>query len=671
MNYFHFTLGPVQGFVSQARRTRDFWAGSFLLSWLSGVAMAATEQMGGKITFPIPADGYLDWIRGNGKGEAPRQGSIPNRFKAAVPADFDGKLVEQAVREAWMQLAEHVWQQDLKAFASPATGEVWKRQNDAFWEISWALALTHKVEDSNLLDRRKNWRNHLPPPEPGVKCVIMEGWQELSGIENMQTVGNEARRTFWERVCAIQPGGSTDFAGGEKEGKDKKVGEMLCALAFVKRRFARHFAEFKTTLTLGEKSLKLQGWPLETGMPSTAYMAAVRWLEQVVKHDNQPKVAELLEIGQQLAGRDEWDVRIKCLDDAVKGKDLDRNYKDERRKLIALDGNVFFEHTRHNEKLYPKEKVVQFEKVLGELKLKESKIASAPTPFYAVLMMDGDSLGTQMSNPDNQSKIANSLNAFTASVADVVKKHSGFLIYAGGDDVLALLPLEDALPCALACRNTYAEAFKGTDIATTLSGAVIYAHVKVALGEVLRQAHQVLDDEAKEGAGRDAIAIRVLKPGGDHLTWAQPWEIALNDDKSQLKLQDLINKFSIATDEDSQFSSKFFYRMRERFDAFKAPDKPQEKAGQSAKSEDDELSQQQRFDLLLAVLAADYKVSGVTNVKDMQQARADITPLLKQCFSVQRDKDEKNSAKWKRDNHPKADAALLVRFLAHKGVETR
>ena len=22
---FHFTLGPVQGFVAQARRTRDFW----------------------------------------------------------------------------------------------------------------------------------------------------------------------------------------------------------------------------------------------------------------------------------------------------------------------------------------------------------------------------------------------------------------------------------------------------------------------------------------------------------------------------------------------------------------------------------------------------------------------------------------------------------------------
>ncbi|MEZ5479145.1 MAG: type III-B CRISPR-associated protein Cas10/Cmr2 [Thiolinea sp.] len=31
-SYFHFTLGPVQSFVAQARRTRDFWAGSFILS---------------------------------------------------------------------------------------------------------------------------------------------------------------------------------------------------------------------------------------------------------------------------------------------------------------------------------------------------------------------------------------------------------------------------------------------------------------------------------------------------------------------------------------------------------------------------------------------------------------------------------------------------------------
>ena len=56
---FQFTLGPVQGFVAQARRTRDFWAGSFILSWLSSVAIACIEKQGGTVQFPVPDAAYL------------------------------------------------------------------------------------------------------------------------------------------------------------------------------------------------------------------------------------------------------------------------------------------------------------------------------------------------------------------------------------------------------------------------------------------------------------------------------------------------------------------------------------------------------------------------------------------------------------------------------------
>ena len=641
---FHFTLGPVQGFVSQARRTRDFWAGSFLLSWLSGVAMAATKKLGGRIEFPIPPEGYLDWIEGNGNGDAPRQGSIPNRFKATVPNSFDGKLIEQAVREAWIKLAEQVWRSDLQQISSAATSAVWARQNENFWEISWAI--TEDVSASNLLDRRKNWRNHVPPPEPGVKCVIMEGWQELSGIEAMDKNGNDARRGFWEQVRAAYKNCETDFAEGE----------MLCALAFVKRRFARYFQDFSANIVLGQQSLNLKGWQLETGMPSVAYMAAVRWLEQVVRHSDQDKVAKLFEIGQQMVGRDEWDVRIKCLHEAVSAKRLDHVYKAERRKLIALDGSLFFTHARENMKRQKVEElrqsVEEFESILKSLDLKDK----SPTPFYAVLLMDGDSLGVQMSKQENQQKIANALNEFTSQVPEVVHQNNGFLIYAGGDDVLALLPLEDALPCALACRHTYTQAFFGTGINTSLSGAVLYAHVKTALGEVLRQAHCVLDDEAKDGAGRDAIAVRVLKPGGDHLTWAQPWEIALDGDG--LKLEKLAAEFAKASDSEGQFPSKFFYRMRERFTLLQ-----------------DGLDKNQQ----IALLAADYIASDPAKRLDpvtgkpvkitIEDAKKFISPLLTQCRKHVR-VNGLEQAKWE-INVAKADAALLVRFLANKGVEVR
>ena len=64
--YFHFSLGPVQAFVAQARRTRDYWAGSFLLSFLSSVAMKETIAQGGTILFPVADEDYLAWLTGQG-----------------------------------------------------------------------------------------------------------------------------------------------------------------------------------------------------------------------------------------------------------------------------------------------------------------------------------------------------------------------------------------------------------------------------------------------------------------------------------------------------------------------------------------------------------------------------------------------------------------------------
>ena len=219
--FFHFTIGPVQGFVAQSRRTRDFWAGSFLLSWLAGVAMAEIKRQGGEISFPVPPDAYLDWItNGTGSGRAPRQGAIPNRFKAfqaKVPADFDGALVATCVREAWIKLAEHVWLHDkLAAVATPPTRQIWDRQHANFWDISWAI--TANENESSLMDQRKNWRSHYAAQgEPGVKCMVMEGWQELSGSDRPGKQGDH----FWK---AVRVGKLTDI--GE--------GEQLCALAYLK-----------------------------------------------------------------------------------------------------------------------------------------------------------------------------------------------------------------------------------------------------------------------------------------------------------------------------------------------------------------------------------------------------------------------------------------------------
>jgi len=641
--YFQFTIGPVQGFVSQARRTRDFWAGSFLLSWLAGVAMAEIERQGGEINFPVPPAGYLDWIEGKGQGEPPRQGAIPNRFKAMqskVPANFDGKLVADCVRQAWQALAEHVCTKDrLGDCASRATREIWERQNVHFWEISWAVSADDR--DTSLMDQRKNWRNHYGIGEPGVKCMVMDGWQELSGSQRPGKEGD----AFWQQV---------------RQGKATDIGpkEQLCALAYVKRRFARHFGSFNTTLP---SSLKVHGWQLAPGMPSVSYMAAVHWLEQLVLNATPEDAWRLLESARNVnPNQDEWDTHIPCLRNAAGRWDSDNT----KRRLFALDASVFFEHVQNDPKANDLDDraIENLRKEMQRFKNAHPHVDAHPSPFYAILLMDGDSLGSHMSDAKNQESISKALNDFTAAVPDIVVSHNGMLIYAGGDDVLAVLPMEDALGCAAAVRLCYLKSFaaQAVKIPTTISAAIEFAHVKMPLGKVLGDAHKLLDDVAKDGAGRDAVAVRVWKTGRMTLQWAQPWEVAL-DAHGEVQVAVMAKAF---TDQETdlggggmdRLSNKFFFKIRERFDLLNPA-----KEGETAV-----LSEAEALDLL----AVDY-VNSANNRKvvDLERAKLAIAPLLAQCRAVTRDMHKADKTQWKKSGKLTVDGALLVRFLAQKGVE--
>jgi CRISPR-associated protein Cmr2 len=292
------------------------------------------------------------------------------------------------------------------------------------------------------------------------------------------------------------------------------------------------------------------------------------------------------------------------------------------------------------------------------------------TPFYAILMMDGDSLGKHMSDLNKQDHITKGLEQFTNKVKSIVYDKNGFLIYAGGDDVLAILPLENAIPCAVALRDHYLSCFDKQIVDTTLSGAIEFAHIKMPLTQVLKDAHNLLDEVAKEKTGRDALAIRVWKGGGLQIEWSQPWEIALIPEKNQTYLEQLTKDFQAIHEKDDQFSNKFFYKVRERFSLLNPLDK--ENCYLSCHD-----ANKEQVEMATNLLAVDYINSGKTKISELKNAqeRIDkakdaIRPLLNQCIPVKRTA-EKEQQDWEYNSCLKADAALLVRFLAQKGVETR
>lgn len=641
IRHFHFTLGPVQGFVAQARRTRDFWAGSFILSWLSAVAMREVDKQGGKILFPEPDEDFMAALEGGGR--RPKQGNVPNRFQAEVPASFDPAKVGMTVRIAWRALAEVVWKADVADHANPGTRDtrgtrvIWEGQIESFWDIQWALV--DVAAAANTLDRMKNWRTHLPPDEPGVKCMMMDGWQELSGIA---TPDAKALKAFW---------GTVRNRGRNGIKTDLRETEHLCAIAFVKRRFARHFEGFQASMPAG---WTLQGWKLPNGVPSVHYMAAAPWLAQLLGKANTNteagfRVCSLLghfhRAAYELTGAyGERETNIDCVRRA-----------EGKLEWKALDGTVFFDAMLENGNLWA-EKKDDAKALLGKLKALRKEAGIGPvSPFYAVLLMDGDELGIHMSDENKQTAITTALANFTAKVPRIVHANNGFLIYVGGDDVLALVPMEDALKCAAALRAHYLSCFDLELIPTSLSGAIEYAHIKMPLGKVLHDAHDLLDNVAKEGRGRDAIACRVWKPGGLTVEWAMPWNCALDGEEVVIdQLADVFRKG--LSGEDGDMASKFFYGIRERFDLLNPP-----KAGVAAV-----LNGCQALELL----ATEYLNSGlVPKGFGMDQAKAKVKPLLDQCRPVTRNKNEPDPAKWPKSQRLEADGALLVRFLAHKGVE--
>lgn len=660
--YFHFTLGPVQSFVAQARRTRDFWSGSFLLSWLSAVAMQEVIRQTkdeDAIKFPTQNKNYLLHLTGQKQNNPPQQGGVPNRFKAKVPATgFDPTQVASAVQQAWKGLAEHIWNKDelYQLKGGIKTRQIWDQQIEKFWEINWCL--TKDEKDSSALDRRKNWRTHFPPAQPGVKCMMMDGWQEISGA---QRPNDSTLKNFWSDLRKGRIAIKTDL-------RDQ---EHLCAIAYVKRRFARHFAnDFIVEINNrgGEPLWQVFGWQVPTGVPSVAYLAAAPWIAQMLKTCDQTKIQAFHKNAFLLTEEyGECQTQIHCIEEALQQR------AGNLAGWKALDGNLFFDSALENKRLWNETHLGYLKETHNALKaLRKASGLEPVSPFYAVLVMDGDSLGEQMSKVANQQVISDGLEKFTREVEEIVQQQSGFLIYAGGDDVLAILPLEFAMQCALALRRHYQHCFAGSDITTSISAAILYAHIKMPLGRVLSQAHHVLDHIAKEYHGRDALAVQVLKPGGEHLQWGMPWKKAIDENTDTLIIDKMSTDFR-NQEQHAPFASRFFYRIREHYQLL-APRK-------NPNSGIDEMEISPAIDKKVAIdlLASEYINSGATtrdsNAKmTMEQARITISELLSQCFTCKRTTDPQSGRplpqkQWQYASLPKADAALLLHFLAKKGIE--
>ena len=619
--HLHFTFGPVQSFVAQARRTRDLYAGSLLLSKLALTAMRAARDAGGKVILPD-----FDFLEKLATDPDLKHAIAPNRFIAEFSNEAEaaeaGRQAGKALQEQWGEnIAENIWTHFLNSVAVHGSGTraIWERQIHAFWEIAWAVG---DEKETDLLDRRKNWRTPRSTPEGGDHCTLMGQWQELSGF--IRSHHRKQQDDFWTAVRRQL---------GNKQ-LDLEEDERFCAIAFIKR--------FYRLVSNEVVKLEMQYWP------STVSIAAVPW-QRKIRDEAKPEVLVKAKAYAELVGN-EPGARVSS---ARRLAGL-KGFSAAAGEFSQLSGN-FLNHTAlQNQRGTPlnEDDNGRRELLRDELRNLEKTTYDHAGNFYALLLMDGDRLGALIR--EHTAKVVTPcLTEFSSNAPQLIEneKHSGICVYAGGDDLLAMLPLDSALEAVTAVRELYVTSFAGAErkIAARISAGLVFAHYRCAFSRVLDHAHHLLDDVAKDGADRDALAIGVLKPGGVACQWVAKFGDFLRNGAHCFTA--LVKGYERGErGERDGLSSSFLYNLCQRFSALFGPS--------GAEPFDSETLRQ--------LFVAEYLHGRID--KDLNKARhqrEEAGKLMRQLIAVCRQPDPRRPDRQRFD----LDGARLVKFLALDGKE--
>jgi CRISPR-associated protein Cmr2 len=132
--------------------------------------------------------------------------------------------------------------------------------------------------------------------------------------------------------------------------------------------------------------------------------------------------------------------------------------------------------------------------------------SGSPSAYMAILLADGDRMGKAIAGIREVKEhrlFSTRLAEFAAAAGSIVSQHRGALVFAGGDDVLALVPANAAIPCAEALRRRFKQCLSGwTDV--SLSVGIGIGHCMEDLEDLLglaRGAEKLAKEPDRDGLG--------------------------------------------------------------------------------------------------------------------------------------------------------------------------
>jgi len=457
---------------------------------------------------------------------------------------------------------------------------------------------------SVALDARKHSRDFLQVEEDGEKCTISPSFSAL------RTAVRQSRkevRKYWAQVAeALKNQGRAHELTADGR-------ERLSAVAAVKRFAQRSYFE--------QHGFRIY-------FPSTSRVAAVpfyRALLEKLPYDEglrqklKNHLKGLKDLGYPKVSAEAALGALPELRRAL--EQLPTELQSDAEALLRYDADVLYPERldlrvlERDDGISDRNAALQTQQTCQALR---QAVGMTPPTYYAILMMDGDDMGKWLAgkhekmlafreamHPDVLPKFEGLANAsdwqamldsprplaanlhtsLSAALGTFAwrcvrwvleERHYGRVVYAGGDDVLALLPLPEAIPAAYklyALFTGHAEVrngelhikddsngflqwdgeillMPGPNITPSAGLAVV--HHLYPLDAALAAAHEA-ERAAKAVRGKAAIAVRVLKRSGEAVTVRSKWESIGG------LFDELVGHFA-----QGRLSSRFAYDLSER-----------------------------------------------------------------------------------------------------------
>ncbi|OAA26690.1 hypothetical protein AT15_06335 [Kosmotoga arenicorallina S304] len=426
------TIGPVQSFIAAARKTKDLWAGSYLLSTLiyAGIEYIGKNYGFDNIVFPsmrnlsFTKKSLKDWgvellEELNTLPSPDNIASLPNRFVAIIPQKSVEKVtdeVERTIKAKWMELAKQAIEYlNQNEAVSHCDADYQLRTFPEIYSTYQPLLSPQEEDIANLM-------SYYHESDIGEYEKLLKSLTELGAYKpNNGALYPYSFRLLRSKVDAIKNiryfekfidharNGKTldgDNWSGDmkaiievKDMADEEKVDKLSALNAVKRGFSeKRGVQFPSVeqISKNNKDFFEKIYSLKTDDFSNNYFAIL-----IMDGDRMGKWisgSKALKMGDILSNtiikRDGENIPLSCL--------LSKKFES------------------------PEDK----------------KIVSSLLERKAI-------------QPSYHRTISRTLNIFASLVELSVKKHGGKLVYAGGDDVLAFLPATTVLSCANEIRKMY------------------------------------------------------------------------------------------------------------------------------------------------------------------------------------------------------------------------